>query len=172
MGRLNERQFDKQEYDEETGRPKMFHGTGHDFSYGMVLPSSALGMHRTKWRTFYEGNEAWRKDRVFASQNERSAWNWAQGPGRPRVHEVHVQDPRHGPEGGGEWHGEHAMVKDTRWTPPPMQKPGAWVQGTLPPNDWGKGANWTHGADWPTDEPEPGRNLHPQQFAGQGRLFE
>lgn len=165
-------EFDRREYDEETGRPKMYHGTAHDFHYDMVLPRTALA-HRSKWDDFYQGNDEWRKDRVFASTSERGAWTWAQGPGRPRVHEVHVQDPKGG--SGGEFHGEYAMVKGTRWTPPPiMHMPGSHVQGTLPPVDWAGygGANWkTYTGEEHLDRPEPQRNLNSQQFAGQGSLL-
>lgn len=156
----------------------MFHGTGHDISHGVVMPSSAL-THRSKWKEFYDSpEENWRKDRIFTSQHERSAWTWSQGPGRPRVHELHVNDPKMVPGSGGEWHGSAGIVKTTHWAPPP-RNPGDWAQPSLPPLNWEPygGRHWTDQEMAQiereiAEERQPKRNLQPQQFAGQGRLFE
>lgn len=160
-----------------TSLPTLYHGTAHDFSYGLVMPSTALA-HRSKWKEFYDNpDERWRQDRVFASQHENSAWHWAQGPGRLRVHEVSMHDPRLVPMGHGEFHGEHAMVKGTHWAPPPAA--GSWNQPSISPIDWRPygGRHWEGDEHRQIDrdiaaEKAPPANLHPAQFEGQGRLFD
>lgn len=157
------------------GGPKLYHGTRHDFSYDMVLPSSAVAK-RSKWKEFYDApEENWRKDRVFTSEHERSAWNWAQGTGRPRVHEVELKDPKLVPGAGGEYHGEHAMVKRTHWAPHPKDTVGGgdWVQPTISPIDWKPygGLYWQDKRDRDEAAVPAAPKLQPAQFAGQGKLF-
>lgn len=166
----------------ERDEPKLYHGTAHEITSGMVLPASALPPGSTQWRGFYENpGEEWRKDRVFAVAHERSAWSWAQGRGRPRAHEIELNDAEPAAGVGGEFHGSSARIKQTHWgPPPPKNKPDAWTQPALSPINWvkhGSIPNYVeHSGEEPSAELKAARfrkatqRLPSHQF-GQLRLF-
>lgn len=175
--------------------PPLYHGTRRDFPYvpDMVLPASAVG--HANWEDYYnEHDEHWRRDRVFATPSENSAWSWGsmmanrQGNGRPRVHEVELSDPVNRdrelnlPAGGAatslgtEYHGKHGRIKNTHWAPPPKGA-GDWIQPSLPPMNWEPhgGRHWTSremaGIERDIeDERRPKAPARPT-YIQQGRLF-
>lgn len=146
-----------------------FHGTARDVPGDTLLPSRETGRENYDYAHLPDPEK--RRNSVFMvkgggyypppEQAERSAWNWASGGGRPRVHSVEPIGELHPDREGGDmaYMAPMAKIKDTIWTPPPGHAvpwesrgdTGDWVvQGTLPHQDWNaysdphsnRNANW------------------------------
>lgn len=97
-----------------------FHGTRHDIKH-LVRPSMDTDLDN------YDYGRGMlplaHRSHTFAAQDESMAWDWARGPGRPRVHTVEPANPSAGVEGdpnveGAVMHRGAMRIKDTQWIPP------------------------------------------------------
>lgn len=132
-----------------------FHGTREDVPGDTLLPSRKTG--RENYDYAHLPDPELRRTNVFMTKGggyypppesaERSAWNWASGRGRARVHQVEPVGELRPDREGGEmaYMAPSAKIKDTIWTPPPGHSvpwdsrgdTGDWVvQGTIPHVNW------------------------------------
>lgn len=115
----------------ELNPQQFFHGTSAALEPGDRLqPAAELGMAHSPHRDMYDRPEhAWRRSKVFMSQDENHAWGWAQHSAsltgrQPAVYEVSpssdVEGHRHG---APEHFASSATVKRRIDIPPPTDGP-------------------------------------------------
>jgi hypothetical protein len=125
---------------------QFFHGTKHTIEGDTLKPSSWTGKENYDYEAPMFSDGELRKNSVFVAADERTAWNWAAGPGRERVHTVLPSGPltEDKASGGPSFMTPTAKITGTIDIAPPVTKlnrrTGVHVrvpiQGTLPPQNW------------------------------------